>query len=191
MECLVECKYRYDGTKWIFIPREYGGFGSSFADLFVAMDQCCIDRKLDRSFVEKFEDKYPLCARGVELMPESVNPKSIEQAVQQLRYAVVSRAVDAIDLQLFWGVFEPTPMLVSVPSIITTAQLWRLKLGVTVEDVRACDEIDEVADLHDVLVLQQKPDNLNEKDTKARLAEAFNASQTKDLNDILKRTRSE
>jgi hypothetical protein len=88
IECLVECKYRHDGTNWVFVPREYGEMlarGPNFADLFVAMDQCCVDRKLDRSVLEKFEDTYPLCARGIELLPDDSNPKTIEQAVQQLR----------------------------------------------------------------------------------------------------------
>jgi hypothetical protein len=172
VECLVECKYRHDGTNWVFLPREYGELfrnGPNFADLFVTMDQCCINRKFDRSALEKFEDTYPLCARGIELLPEDANPKSIEQAVQQLRYAVVAKAIDAIEWQIFWGDGEgPEPIYVIIPIIVTTAELWRLKVGTTVEDVRKAVDLATVADPHDVLVLLQQPDNLNEKDTLAR-----------------------
>ncbi len=92
---IVECKYRHDGTNWVFVPQEYGEFfGPGLADLFVTLDQCCLDRELDRSVLEKFRSKYPLCAKGIELLPEDTNPKTIEQAVQQLRYAVVALAMD-------------------------------------------------------------------------------------------------
>ena len=195
LECLVECKYRHDGTNWVFIPRQYGEVflsGPSFADLFVTLDQCCIERKFDRSVLEKFEETYPLCVRGVELLPDDANPKTIEQAVQQLRYAVVAKAIDAIESQLFLldvatGV---TPMYVIVPIIVTTAQLWRLKVGVTVEDIKSTKEIAAVADPHDVLVLHQEPDNLNEKDTRQRFQEAFPSDQHSELNKLLKLTRN-
>lgn len=188
IECLVECKYRHDGTNWIFVPKEYGEIfrrGPNFADLFVTMDQCCADRKLDRSVLEKFEDTYPLCARGIEILPDDSNPKSIEQAVQQLRYAVVAKAIDALEWQFFWG-DSPTPMYVIIPIIVTTAELWRLRVGMTVEDIRSAGEITEVADPHDVLVLLQTPDNLNEKDTKERFKEAFGSQLQKELNTLMK-----
>jgi hypothetical protein len=191
IDCLVECKYRHDGTKWVFVPREYGEMfepGPNFANLFVTMDQCCVDRKLDRGILEKFEQTYPLCARGIELLPEDANPKTIEQAVQQLRYAVVAKAIDAIDWQLFWGDI-PTPMFVIIPIIVTTAELWRLKVGVTVEDIRGADEVSTVAEAHDVLVFHQKPDNLNEKDTRERFGAKFNSRQ-KELGDLIKQTQN-
>ena len=162
---IVECKYRHDGTNWVFVPQEYGEFfGPGLADLFVTLDQCCLDRELDRSVLEKFESKYPLCAKGIELLPEDTNPKTIEQAVQQLRYAVVALAMDAIDDQLFYAPDMTVPIWIIVPIVVTTAELWRLKLGMTVEDVRKAEDIKDVADPHDVLVLLQEPDNLNRKD---------------------------
>jgi|SRR5438477_1426406 len=192
IECLVECKYRHDGTKWVFMPREYGEIfmsGPSFAKLFVTMDQCCVDRELDRSVLEKFENTYPLCARGIELLPEDANPKTIEQAVQQLRYAVVAKAIDAIEWQLIpWG--DTTPMHVIIPVIVTTAELWRLKVGMTVEDIRGAEEITTVADPHDVLVLLQKPDNLNERDTRERFQEAFSTQKQTELKGLFAQTRN-
>jgi hypothetical protein len=194
IECLVECKYRHDGTKWIFMPRDYGELftrGPSFAHLFVTMDQCCVDRELDRSILEKFEDTYPVCARGIELLPDDANPKTIEQAVQQLRYAVVARAIDALDWQRIpWTDDEKTPIYVIIPIIVTTAELWRLKVGMTVEDIRSAEEISTVADPHDVLVLHQKPDNLNQKDTRERFKEAISTQGQTDLTALFKQTRN-
>jgi hypothetical protein len=80
-------------------------------------------------------------------------------------------------------------MYVIISIIVTTAELWRLKVGATVEDIRGAGEIGEVADPHDVLVLLQKPDNLNEKDTKERFNEALN-SRKEELEPLLKQTRN-
>jgi hypothetical protein len=192
IECLVECKYRHDGTKWVFVPQEYGDsfFGPDLSDLFVTLDQCCLDRKLDRSILAKFEDKYPLCAKGIELLPDDANPKTIEQAIQQLRYAVVAKAMEAIDHQLVTPTTSTMPIWVIVPIIVTTAELWRLKVGTTVEDVRNAEDIAAVADLHDVLVLLQKPDNLNQKDTSARFNQRFTTEEKTKLDVLFKQTRN-
>lgn len=174
VETLVECKYRHDGTKWVFVPQDYGEFfGPAFADLFVTLDQCCPERRLDRSILSKFEEKYSLCGKGIELLPEDGNPKSIEQAVQQLRYAVVAKAMDDIEHQVGRLLGPRTPIFVIVPIIVTTAELWRLKVGTTIESVRNAEDIADVADSHDALVLLQKPDNLNMSDTVGRFNERF------------------
>src|ERR1700746_376127 len=45
LETLVECKYRHDGTKWVFTPFSYEApFGAEFAQVFITLDQCCPDR---------------------------------------------------------------------------------------------------------------------------------------------------
>jgi hypothetical protein len=189
--CFVECKYRHDGTNWIFMPRDYGEFfGPGFADLFVTLDQCCVNRKLDREILDKFEDRYPLCAKGIELLPDDANPKTIEQAVQQLRYAVVAMAMDAIDDQLFHPPDMTIPIWIIVPIVVTTAELWRLKVGMTVEDVRIAEDIKDVADPHDVLVLLQEPDNLNRKDTTDRFKQRFNSGEQSRLDDLFNQTNN-
>jgi hypothetical protein len=192
VESLVECKYRHDGTKWVFMPQNYGEFfGPDLADLFVTLDQCCLDRKLNPSILSKFEQKYSLCAKGIELLPDDANPKTIEQAVQQLRYAVVAKALDAMEHQVDRELGIPTPIFVVVPIIVTTAELWRLKVGMTIEDVRGAEDIAAVADTHDVLVLLQRPDNLNKRDTVTRFLERFGPSQRQDrLNDLLRQTNN-
>jgi hypothetical protein len=191
IDCLVECKYRHDETNWVFMPRDYEEFfGPGFADLFVTLDKCCVERQLDRSILQKFESTYPLCSKGVELLPKDANPKAIEQAIQQLRYAVVSRAIECIDDQLFRPPDMTIPIWVIIPIIVTTADLWRLKVGTTVDDVRNAKDIDTVADHLDVLVLLQDPDHLDAQDTKARFREGFNDEQRATLDGLLHQTQS-
>jgi hypothetical protein len=189
IECLVECKYRHDGTRWVFMPRQYGRFiGPDLADLFVTLDQCCVERELDRRVLANFEDKYPLCTKGIELLPEDANPKTIEQALQQLRYAVVAKALDSIDDQLFYLPEMTIPIEIIIPIIVTTAELWRLKVGVTIEEVRSAKDITDIGDRHDVLVLHQQPDHVNMRDTKARFNEWFNQGDQSKLDDLFRQT---
>jgi hypothetical protein len=191
INCLVECKYRHDSTKWVFMPQEYGKyFGPDFSDLFVTLDQCCVERQLDRSVLGGFERKYPLCSKGVELLPDDANPKAIEQAVQQLRYAVVASAIEAIDDQTCYSPELTVPIWVIVPIIVTTADLWRLRVDTSLEDVRKADEIASIATPHDVLVLLQEPNHLNRRDAKATFAGSFSNNERELIEELLRQTQN-
>jgi hypothetical protein len=181
----VECKYRHDGTKWVFTPHDYEPFwGPDFEEVFVVLDQCCTDRQVNREVLGRFRDNYPLCRKGIELLPEDANPKSIEQAVRQLRHAVVAKTLDALQHQVDGLLGTPTPIFVIVPIIVTTAELWRLKNGTTLEQVRSADEIDSVADPLDIAVLLQEPDNLDKRATASAFYEGLDQAQKNKLNDI-------
>jgi hypothetical protein len=189
VESLVECKYRHDGTRWVFAPRDYEElFGPTFQDLFVTLDQCCLERRLDRQVVGKYGKIYPLCGKGVELLPDDANPKTIEHAVHQLRYAVIAKALDYLQHQTDGLLGSITPMIVIVPIIVTTAELWRLNVGTTVEDIRAAKEIEDVAKPHDKLVLLQPPDNLETKSTHEAFHDILTDVQKSKLNDLLSQT---
>jgi hypothetical protein len=170
VETLVECKYRHDATKWVFTPDEYDFFEVEFDELFVTFDECCGSRHLNKSLLNEVSNSYPLCGKGIELLTDNSNPKTIQEAVQQLRYAVIARGVDAISHQISLikypiNLNEPPPIFVICPIVVTTAELWRLKPGTTVEDVRKAAEISEVADSHDCLVLLQEPDKIESHHT--------------------------
>lgn len=186
LETLVECKYRHDGTRWVFTPRQYELMSEDFGDLFVTLDHCCPERKLNRAHVSGFRGEYALCGKGIELLPGEANPKTIEQAVQQLRHAVVAKASDAIVHQVDGLLGQPTPLFVIVPIIVTTAELWRLKPGCTVEDVRGAGEIGEVADRQDLLVLHDEPDNLDRRESLRRFYADLDEAQREKLDVALR-----
>jgi hypothetical protein len=189
LEALVECKYRYEGTRWIFTPRDYEPLlGHDFGDLYVTLDQCCPDRQLNRSLLAEFRDNYPLCGKGIEILPTESNPKTIEQAVQQLRYAVVAKAIDAIVHQLDELLGKPTPLLVVVPIIVTTAELWRLRPGTTIEDIKMADDIQTIADPHDLIVLLHEPDNIYRRHAIEQFHETLDETQIKRFDEILRAT---
>lgn len=49
------------------------------------------------------------------------------------------------------------------------------------EDVRRCDNLDEVADSHHIVVLSQQPDNLDVKAAREKFAEAFSEGQRRKI----------
>ena len=189
LETLVECKYRHDGTRWVFTPREYDPiFGEDLKDLFVTLDQYCLDRQLNRELIGGFRTNYPLCGKGIELLPDDANPKTIEQAVQQLRHAVVAKALDALVHQVDDLLGAPTPLFVIVPIIVTTAELWRLKPGTTVEDVRGADDIETIAERRDLVVLYNEPNHIDKRHSIERFDQAFDKTQIDKFDDSLKTT---
>jgi hypothetical protein len=187
LENLVECKYRHDDTKWLFTPSsslDYEArWGTDLSALFVTLDQCCADREIDRDSLGKFGQSYPMCEKGIELLRDDANPKSIEQALRQLRYAVTAKALDAIRHQLIMSKTDgaATHIFVIVPIIVTTAELWRLRPGTTVESIRYASEIVEVAEPHDALVLRKKPDNLDIKHAETVFSSTFTETEQKKL----------
>lgn len=157
LDLLIECKYRHESTQWVFNPDEYDwGFGVEFNDSFVILDALTKPRRLDRAYLNRFSDSYPLCAKGIELVHNDRNPKSIDQAIAQLAYAVPDQAVSALNHQA--SLEEPYIHLI-IPMIVTTSELWRLRSRVSVSDVCTAQELSDVAEKGDILVVHKKPDN--------------------------------
>jgi hypothetical protein len=154
--------------------------------LFVALDAFCIDRKINRLALSRFNDNYPLCGKGIELLPDDANPKSIEQAVQQLRWAVVAKAIESLTWHFTTPFSDTAPLIVIVPIIVTTAELWRLKEGITIEEIRKAEELSDVAEHHDILVLWQEPNELDIRHTKAAFEQRLSEEEIASLSEVLK-----
>jgi hypothetical protein len=149
---LIECKYRHESTKWVFIPDSYGGMDEVHQNCFLHPMDHFVSMKFpfSGSFVEEFA---PLCSRGVEIATTGDNDKSITQAVAQISYAFSKKVVAAIESQTG----EPTRfefINYHIPIIITTADLYRLREGVDIHKIKDAQELTDVADKHDCLVLK-------------------------------------
>jgi len=161
IEILVECKYRNDKTKWIFMPAEYGeSLRPDFSSLFVTLDEAVVERSFKRNDSIYFKRMYPLCEKGIEILPKDINPQSINHAISQLRYAIPNLAATALRHQAEDALGKPEPIFVILPIIVTTAEIWRLYPDVTIETLRDSEDLKEVASLHDIVLLHEEPDNL-------------------------------
>lgn len=168
LELFVECKYHHDSTNWVFAPSEYDWFGPEFAELFVSLETLDSGHQLNKELLNKYSKNYPLCTKGVELFTGDATHATIERALSQLKYAVPHRAARALNGLVATN--NPSPTIVLVPIIVTTASLWRLKPTVSVEGLRAANELAEVASAEEIVVVHQLPDN----DLSAYTADVFN-----------------
>ncbi len=156
LEMLVECKYRHNGTNWVFVPLE-----SRHDDpTIISVDQCSDVGSVSAKSLHAVLSPFSLCGKGVEILDKDANPKSIEQALQQLRYAVASKVVDALSHQAGHSLGSISPVFLLVPVVVTTAALWRMRPDTGVEDVRAASEIADVCDSCRALVVEQCPDEM-------------------------------
>lgn len=179
IDFFIECKYRHDNIKWIFTPQEenYLTFEFNERDLYNVLDQFADGFKLNTSDDPSVQSRYPLCSRGIEILPQGPNPKSIDQAVQQLAYAISDQTVEAIDHQTKHMLGRPSPVWLLVPIIVTTASLWRIRLGVTVDMIRKATDIDAIAEPRMIVVLHEPPDNLLRRFTRDRLRSRFSEQE--------------
>lgn len=182
LELFIECKYRKDGTQWIFTPDEYDRFFPNPKDLFITLDELTDRYFINKSRLNIFGQSYELCGKGIELNHEGQNPKSIKQAIQQLRFAIPNQVADAFEHQVRQYLGPIEPLFVLIPMVVTTAELWRITPEVTIEDVRKAANLQEVAVQKDVLVLHELPDNELSKYTQQKLLSSFDNDEIVDIN---------
>jgi hypothetical protein len=160
LELFVECKYRHEGVRWLFVPAKTElFFGPQLGDCFILLDELSSDREINRGVLDQFTSAYDFCGKGVELLSNDANPKAVEQSIQQLRFALVNSIVDGLNHQLHGSIpSERTPIFVIVPIVVTTAELWRLNQDVSIESIREADVLEQVATQRDLLIMRQEPD---------------------------------
>jgi len=192
IDFFIECKYRHDSIKWIFTPQEenYLNFEFNERDLYNVLDQFADGFELITSDYPSVQSRYPLCSRGIEILPQGPNPKSIDQAVQQLAYAISDQTAEAIDHQTKHMLGHPSPVWLLIPIIVTTASLWRIRLGQTLDMIRKATDIDAIAEPRTIVVLHEPPDNLLRRFTKDTLKSRFSDQEQKLLDRQLKRVGS-
>jgi len=64
-----------------------------------------------------------------------------------------------------------------VPVVVTTAELWRINPGVTIEDIRSAGAVEDIAQQKDALILHARPDNELSKHTKRKLLRSFDSDE--------------
>lgn len=187
LDIFCECKYRHDAVRWIFTPDEFGRWPrAKFKDAFIILDQLAGNQIFDTDYLDRFSDKYDLCSKGIEILENDANPKSIEQCIQQLRYGLIDKVLDAFIHQVDELLGTPSPIFILLPIIITTAELWRIRPGTTIQNIRDSSELHEVGDRCNVLTVLEKPDNLSIQYTYGKLNEGLTNDQKTKIDRRLK-----
>ena len=153
---MIECKYRHPNTKWIFLPSEYGGPDDIYSidfmhplDLFCEVQSACLQDPYYPEFA-------PLCSKGVEIFEKETNNKTLDQATSQIAYAFADQITESIENQVNKLMVTDT-IFYHVPIIITTADLYLLKPGTTISQIKQASSLSDVANEFDSLILQYSP----------------------------------
>lgn len=153
IDLMIECKYRHESVKWIFLPDKYGGPGEIDPNSFIHP----IDYFVSLSFPYRYSFPItlaPLCSKGIEITPNSNNEKSITQAIYQLSYAFAPKIAESIEHQVYELLGGIEHIFYHIPIILTTAKLFRIKEDIAIPDIKQTDDINEIADEHDMLVMR-------------------------------------
>jgi exonuclease VII small subunit len=151
-ELMIECKYRDPSTNWIFSPEKF--FGNSDFRPQSYLNSSDFFTKSNRFvFGTVVEECFPPCGKGIELHTNGQNPKSIEQALKQLSYAMPRKFLNGVRNQLHYSDMLDTVWF-HIPIIVTTANLYRMYEGVGIADIRKAKSIDAIAQKVDGLLMR-------------------------------------
>lgn len=191
LDLLVECKYRHQSTKWIFIPDSSVSFDGRVGatNPFTAIDLLAKDYRFNYGlgFHPPTTDTVA-CGMGIELYANSDrNPKTIVQSIRQLQYAVVARIDQVLQEFLLNRAFgNPNRLSVLVPIVVTTAQLWQLVPGTTVEAVESAQRLEDVAKTVDWLLVHDRPGADVIRFRRERLVDGLSPKQIESINESMR-----
>lgn len=153
-ELMIECKYRHPTTSWIFTPGKYGGAQEVRETDFLHPIDYFID--INFPYGSYFPRQIgPPCTKGIEITNNGNNEKSITQAIMQLSYAMPKKIAIGIEHQIY-NLLSSPHIFYYVPIIITTSFLYRLRDDVSISQIEAAANLEDVAEKHDILVLNNK-----------------------------------
>ncbi|KAB8154327.1 hypothetical protein EZY14_007780 [Kordia sp. TARA_039_SRF] len=157
VDLMIECKYRHESTKWLFLPESYGGPDEiEFTSFMHPNDHFNKDGHF--RFSNFPFPLAPLCSKGIELTSQGQNPKTITQAISQLSYAMAERVTNGMYHQIdevLSKSFNGT-IFHNIPIIVTTAELYRIKENSSIDSIKQSGDIEEIATKENCLVIKNK-----------------------------------
>jgi hypothetical protein len=156
VDLMVECKYRHDSTKWIFLPEEYDGPDEvDFTDFMHKNSHFSTAKRAPYRHPLAFA---PLCSKGIEMTSDGQNPKTITQAIMQLSYAMADKIVDGMHHQLdvVLGESFGGTNFYNIPIIITTAELYRINDDADIETIKKAENIEDISEKAPFLIVKNK-----------------------------------
>jgi hypothetical protein len=159
LDFLTECKYRHDSVRWVFTPDEYGESSAHLNnELVIGIDQY-LNKRLDRGKIEELLSEYNVSNSGIEITPDSKNESGIKEGIYQLGYSVIHKIANDIqrDVITFRNGKEVENISLYIPILVTTAELWLLKKGVTIAEIKQADNIEDVCEKTDLVIYHSEP----------------------------------
>ncbi len=148
LDILCECKFRSPEKSWVFTPDlnhpDFSPFTSSAIRHFSMFSAYSFDHEPLRHF-----SRLPTpVIKGVEFLRDGSHKAydtDIRHGLNQLRYALPSMAAVAINEMLDSHPNDSKPRFI-LPILLTNAEIFVLKKGVTIDTVRNCENIEDIMD---------------------------------------------
>jgi hypothetical protein len=143
---LIECKYCHTGIKWLFAPHTKADTERLFERGIVhALDGLCTRQIFDKRPLWKLTNQFPMCFKGVELLPRDATAQNIERGRSQLRYGTPRLAIHLLESQMM--MFNDQDLLIEFicPILVTTADIFVLNKGLDLKDFQNANKITDIA----------------------------------------------
>jgi hypothetical protein len=140
---LVECKYKHDGHKWIFTP-----FHLEDAEIlhgFVPINNYSEKRLVSGYFYNKLYSTENACYKGIEICDSGSNPKTIKEAISQLKHSVPSIVYELFSGEIPFPDRSKISPAIIISVIVTTSEIWRLQKDTDLVTIRSSKDIQEIA----------------------------------------------
>ncbi len=161
LQVLIECKYASPGVKWVFLP--YPKTTQLFSGVVQVFDQAANKRVTNRRPLERLEDDLEYCIRGISIFDNGFDENAISRGSHQLRYAMPQLAVQAFSSQATDWHDEDINVTFACAILVTTAPLYTLNDGLSLDDVYQANSIDTLITERESVVLwdSRAPDRSN------------------------------
>ncbi|MHB8598858.1 MAG: hypothetical protein ACYDER_18820 [Ktedonobacteraceae bacterium] len=152
---LVECKYSYPGIRWIFSPIE------SSMPLLSPPESGYLYHLTHQGKhrLYNFTTDFPTCTRGIELTQKDFDPNVISRGLNQLRYGMpnlISQERESIQRRRKKQNKSNLEMSFIGLILVTTAKLYILRTGQSLENYRSAQSLDEIASPTEALIVSQE-----------------------------------
>lgn len=143
---LIECKYCHEGIKWVFAQHSKTDtehlIGSSVVQ---TLDKLCTRQIFNKQPIWNLAKRFPLCFKGVELLPNEGTAQNIERGRSQLRYGLPRLAIHLSEVQMMHFHDEELYIEFICPILVTTADLFVLNRGLNFRGFQGANDINEIS----------------------------------------------
>lgn len=147
IELLVECKYRDEGKGWIFLPElDLPEFSNQTLGYAIRNITSFSRTTIKYGPIYDLEEIFSFSPKGVEINFNNgeVFDKDIRHGILQLKYALPYLIQDAILGNIYGHINDAKPRFI-VPILVTNADLYLLNKEFSIESLKKCNAIEEIA----------------------------------------------
>lgn len=145
---LVECKYRDEGKKWLFLPdTNTEDFSNQTLGYTIRVIDEFTKRKIKKNHIYKFEEKLNFALKGVEvnITNGEVFDKDIRHGLYQLKFSLPEMVLDSIESNIYGHINDSDPWFI-VPILLTNADLHLLNKDFSMQSLANTDDIESISE---------------------------------------------